>query len=165
MKPTEQPKILAFVCNWCAYAGSDLVGVSRIQYPGNVRLIRVMCTGRVNHGFLLKAFLKGADGLLVSGWHIGDCHYLEGNVRCKTVIEETREILRLLGIDERRLRLKWISASEGAAFAEEIHDFVEQLKTLGKPEYSIEDWIPLELKIEYWIFKVRLRRDQLKKRS
>ncbi len=141
MASAEKPKILAFVCNWCAYAGADLAGVSRIQYPSNVRLIRVMCTGRINHGFLLRAFLKGADGLLVSGWHIGDCHYLEGNVRCQKVIEETWEILRLLGIDERRLRLKWISASEGAAFAEEIHNFVQLLKTL-KPELNIENWKP-----------------------
>ena len=140
MATDRQPSILAFVCNWCAYAGADLAGVSRIQYPPYVRLIRVMCTGRVNHGFLLKAFLNGADGLLVSGWHIGDCHYLEGNVRCQKVIEETWEILRLLGIDDRRLRLKWISASEGAAFAEEIHHFVELLKELGeKPEYTIEN--------------------------
>jgi F420-non-reducing hydrogenase iron-sulfur subunit len=132
MSSAKQPNILAFVCNWCAYAGADLAGVSRMQYPTNVRLIRVMCTGRVNHGFLLKAFLKGADGVLVSGWHIGDCHYLEGNVRCQKVIEETWEMLRLLGIDERRLRLKWISASEGAAFAEEIRSFVQLLKELGE---------------------------------
>jgi F420-non-reducing hydrogenase iron-sulfur subunit len=131
MSSSEQPKILAFVCNWCAYAGADLAGVSRMQYPTNVRLIRLMCTGRVNHGFLLKAFLKGADGVLVSGCHIGDCHYLEGNVKCQKVIEETWEMLRLLGVDERRLRLKWISPSEGAAFAEEIRSFVQLLKELG----------------------------------
>jgi F420-non-reducing hydrogenase iron-sulfur subunit len=110
-----------------------------MQYPTNVRLIRLMCTGRVNHGFLLKAFMKGADGILVSGWHIGDCHYLEGNVRCQKVIAETRELLGLLGIDERRLQLKWISASEGAAFAEEVRSFVELLKELGG--ISIENWI------------------------
>ncbi len=131
MSCSEQPKIVAFVCNWCAYAGADLAGVSRMQYPPNVRLIRLMCTGRVNHAFLLNAFLKGADGVLVSGCHIGDCHYLEGNVRCQKVIEETWEMLRLLGVDERRLRLKWISASEGAAFAEEIRSFVRFLKELG----------------------------------
>jgi F420-non-reducing hydrogenase iron-sulfur subunit len=131
MSSWEQPKIVAFVCNWCAYAGADLAGVSRMQYPTNVRLIRLMCTGRVNHAFLLKAFLKGADGVLVSGCHIGECHYLEGNVKCQKVIEETWEMLRLLGVDERRLRLKWISASEGAAFAEEIRSFVQLLTELG----------------------------------
>ena len=131
MSSWEQPKIVAFVCNWCAYAGADLAGVSRTQYPANVRLIRLMCTGRVNHAFLLKAFIQGADGVLVSGCHIGECHYLEGNVKCQKVIEETWEMLRLLGVDERRLRLKWISASEGAAFAEEIRSFVQLLKELG----------------------------------
>jgi F420-non-reducing hydrogenase iron-sulfur subunit len=151
-KSHTEPNIIAFVCNWCAYAGADLAGVSRMQYPTNVRLIRLMCTGRVNHGFLLKAFLKGADGILVSGWHIGDCHYLEGNVRCQKVIEETWELLRLLGIDERRLQLKWISASEGAAFAEEIRLFVELLTEMGG--ISIENW---RLKNEYLMNSVCLK--------
>jgi F420-non-reducing hydrogenase iron-sulfur subunit len=136
MSNADKPKIVAFVCNWCAYAGADLAGVSRMQYPPNVRLIRLMCTGRVNTGFLLKAFTAGADGVLVSGWHIGDCHYLEGNKKCQKVVEETWEIMRLLGIDDRRLRLKWVSASEGALFAAEIQSYVELLKELGENPLS-----------------------------
>jgi Fe-S oxidoreductase/coenzyme F420-reducing hydrogenase delta subunit len=133
MEEYLKPRILAFVCHWCAYAGADLAGVSRLQYPSHVRLIRVMCTGRIHSGFLLEAFLQGADGVLVAGCHIGDCHYLEGNVKCQKVVEDTREYLRLLGIEEGRLRLKWISASEGAQFAAEVRDFTEYLTGLKAP--------------------------------
>jgi F420-non-reducing hydrogenase iron-sulfur subunit len=144
MSTSEEPRIVAFVCNWCAYAGADLAGVSRMQYPTHVRLIRVMCTGRLNHGFLLNAFDKGADGVMVSGWHIGDCHYLEGNKKCQKVVEETWEILKLLGIDTRRLHLKWVSASEGAIFAEEIRYFVQLIKDMGENPLSNKEMATLE---------------------
>jgi F420-non-reducing hydrogenase iron-sulfur subunit len=144
MSTSEEPRIVAFVCNWCAYAGADLAGVSRMQYPTHVRLIRVMCTGRLNHGFLLNAFDKGADGVMVSGWHIGDCHYLEGNKKCQKVVEETWEILKLLGIDTRRLHLKWVSASEGAIFAEEIRYFVQLIKDMGENPLSRTETATLE---------------------
>jgi len=141
MSLTDQPEIIAFVCHWCAYAGADLTGISRIQYPPNVRLVRLMCTGRIHPGFLITAFSQGAQGVLVSGCHIGDCHYLEGNVKCQKVIEDTWEYLRLLGIDERRLRVKWISASEGAEFAKEIQEFVQFLQGLReKPLADKRKW-------------------------
>jgi F420-non-reducing hydrogenase iron-sulfur subunit len=132
MSETFEPKIVAFVCNWCAYAGADLAGVGRMQYPTNIRLIRLMCTGRINHAFLLNGFLSGMDGVMVSGWHIGDCHYLGGNEKCQKVVEETRGVLRLLGADEQYLRLKWISASEGGIFADEVRSFTELIKKLGR---------------------------------
>lgn len=143
MAETPQPRILAFVCHWCAYAGADLAGVSRLQYPPHVRLVRVMCTGRIHAGFLLEAFLQGADGILVAGCHMGDCHYLEGNVKCQGVVEDTRNYLGLLGIEDERLRLKWISASEGAQFASEIKDFSAYLSTL--PENPLRRKRPLDI--------------------
>ena len=125
------PLIVAFVCNWCAYAGADYAGVSRIQYPPNVRLIRVMCSGRVEPAFILKAFEEGADGVLVGGCHEADCHYISGNLKARDRVEATGKILDLLGLGSDRLRLKWINANEGAAFAEEIAGFVDLLKRLG----------------------------------
>jgi F420-non-reducing hydrogenase iron-sulfur subunit len=125
------PKIVAFCCNWCSYAGADLAGVSRMQYPPNARVIRIMCTGRLEPEFVLRAFELGADGVLVAGCHIGDCHYVSGNERAQEKIAMTAELLDVLGIDRKRLRLEWISASEGRKFADTMKDFVEKLRELG----------------------------------
>jgi F420-non-reducing hydrogenase iron-sulfur subunit len=128
---TFQPKIVAFACNWCSYAGADLAGVSRIQYPPTTRVIRVMCSGRVSPMFILEALRGGADGVLVTGCHSGDCHYISGNERAETNIAMARELLDLLGIEPQRLRLEWISAAEGARFAEVVNEFTEQVRELG----------------------------------
>ena len=141
------PEILAFTCNWCAYAGADYAGVSRIQYPPNVRVIRVMCSGRVEPSFILRAFEEGADGVLVGGCHEADCHYISGNLKARDKIEGTKELLSLLGLGADRLRIKWVNANEGEAFAAEITDFTEVLKGLGpnplkkakKPKAAVPD--------------------------
>jgi len=125
---TEEPKIVAFCCNWCAYAGADLAGVSRIQYPSNIRIIRLMCTGRMEPVFMLRAFEWGADGVLVSGCHPGDCHYISGNERAEEQVEKTKQLMKILGMDPERLLLKWVAASEGPQFAETVRDFVEKLR-------------------------------------
>ena len=126
-----QPKIIAFACNWCSYAGADLAGVSRIQYPPTTRVIRVMCSGRVSPMFILEALRGGADGVLVTGCHLGDCHYITGNEKAVHNVELARSLLGLLGIESQRLRLEWISAAEGARFAEIVREFTEQVRELG----------------------------------
>ncbi len=126
-----EPRIVAFCCNWCAYAGADLAGVSRFQYPSNIRIIRVMCSGRVEPSFILNAFDLGADGVLVAGCHKGDCHYLTGNDKAEGKIEQTRKLMDILGLEQERLRLEWISASEGLRFSEVMREFVEELKKRG----------------------------------
>ncbi len=126
-----EPRILVFACNWCSYAGADLAGVSRIQYPPTVRIIRVMCSSRVDPTFVLKAFLNGADGVLVAGCHLGDCHYIEGNYNAEKRIKNTVQALKHLGFETKRFRLEWISASEGAKFAKAVSEFSEQIKELG----------------------------------
>ena len=125
------PEILAFLCNWCSYAGADLAGTSRISYPTNVRSVRVMCSGRVDPSFILNAFSTGIDGVLVSGCHPGDCHYISGNLKAEKNVKSTKKILKLLGLGSERLRLEWISASEGQKFADVITDFTSELKRLG----------------------------------
>jgi F420-non-reducing hydrogenase iron-sulfur subunit len=126
----QNPRIIAFCCNWCSYAGADLAGISRIQYPPNVRIIRMMCSGRIEPNFILRALELGADGVLVTGCHPGDCHYISGNLEAERRVRKTWEILKILGIDEIRLRLEWISASEGQKFAEVINDFTSQIKNV-----------------------------------
>lgn len=126
-----EPRIIAFACNWCSYAGADLAGVSRIQYPPTTRVIRVMCSGRVSPMFILEALRAGADGVLVTGCHLGDCHYISGNEKAVHNIELARSLIELLGIEPQRLRLEWISAAEGARFAEVIHEFTDQVRALG----------------------------------
>jgi len=126
------PEILVFCCNWCSYAGADLAGVSRFQYPPNMRIVRVMCSGRIEPSFVLKALKNGADGVLISGCHIGDCHYISGNEYTKERFERLHSIIiKQLGIDGRRVRLEWISASEGRRFADLITEFTNQIKELG----------------------------------
>ena len=125
------PNIIVFACNWCSYAGADTAGVSRIQHQQHFRIIRVMCSGRIQPGFVLRALEKGADGVLVSGCHFGDCHYVFGNERAVEQFEKTKSVIKLLGLEEGRLRLEWISAAEGARFAEIINEFTDQVRALG----------------------------------
>ncbi|MEM2925776.1 MAG: hydrogenase iron-sulfur subunit [Methanocellales archaeon] len=124
---TVKPKILAFACNWCSYAGADLAGISRIQYPANVRIIRVMCSGRVDPLFVLEAFNSGVDGVLISGCHIGDCHYINGNIIAELRYNSLKALLKYIDIEPERLRLEWISAPEGEKFARVIKEFKDQL--------------------------------------
>lgn len=127
-----EPIIVAFCCNWCSYAGADLAGVSRFQYPPNIRVIRVMCSGRVDPSFVLKSLNNGADGVIVTGCHIGDCHYISGNEYTKDRFERLFNIIiNQLGVNEKRVRLEWISASEGKRFAEVITEFTNTIKKLG----------------------------------
>jgi F420-non-reducing hydrogenase iron-sulfur subunit len=126
-----KPKIVGFLCNWCSYAGADLAGVSRIQYPPNLRIVRVMCSGRVHPVFILEAFRSGADGVLVAGCHDGDCHYLTGNYKAQNRVLLLKRVLEQLGLEPERLRLEWISASEGDRFATVIKDMTEEIKKLG----------------------------------
>ena len=135
-KPAFDPRIVVFACNWCSYAGADTAGVSRIQHQPHFRMIRVMCSGRIQPGFVLRAFEKGADGVLVSGCHIGDCHYQFGNEKAIEQFDKTKSVVKMLGLEEGRLRLEWISAAEGARFAQIIDEFIEQLRTLGPSPLS-----------------------------
>lgn len=125
------PRIVVFACNWCSYAGADTAGVSRIQYSPNFRIIRTMCSGRVTPGMVLKAFKLGADGVLVSGCHLGDCHYIFGNYRAIENFERTQAIIKTLGLEEGRLRLEWVSAAEGPRFGQLIDEFVGEVTKLG----------------------------------
>jgi F420-non-reducing hydrogenase iron-sulfur subunit len=127
----EEVRILAFLCNWCSYAGADLAGVSRLQYPANVLDVRVMCTGTISPYFVIKAFQEGMDGVLIAGCHIGDCHYLKGNYMTAKRFGVLREALKFMGLEEGRIRLEWVSAAEGEKYAEVIRDFTEQIKALG----------------------------------
>jgi len=126
-----RPRIIAFLCNWCSYAGADLAGVSRIQYPASIRVVRVMCSGRVDPAFILEAFRSGADGVLVAGCHPGDCHYLSGNYKAQRRVLLLKRLLDQLGLEPERLRLEWISASEGERFATIVRDMTEELMKLG----------------------------------
>jgi coenzyme F420-reducing hydrogenase delta subunit len=126
-----EPKIIGFLCNWCAYAGADLAGVSRFQYPSNVRVIRVMCSGRVDPLFVVEMFLQGADGVFIGGCHLGDCHYLDGNFHAERKMKMLKKVLKGANINPVRLSLEWIAASEGERFAETMRSFTKQIKELG----------------------------------
>lgn len=127
-----EPKILGFLCNWCSYAGADLAGVSRIQYPTNIRVIRVMCSGRVDPAFVVEALIHGIDGVLVLGCHLGDCHYISGNENAYPRMDHLKNLLKQIGIDEERIMIHAISASEGKQFAELITEFTMKIKKLGE---------------------------------
>jgi F420-non-reducing hydrogenase iron-sulfur subunit len=135
--PEFEPKLIGFLCNWCTYAGSDMAGTSRFQYPPNLRVIRVMCSGRVDPTFLLKAFAEGADGVFVGGCHPGDCHYVAGNYKAERRIRLVQDLLEDLGIERERLLLRWISASEGERFATTVREFTETIKKLGPSPVKI----------------------------
>jgi F420-non-reducing hydrogenase iron-sulfur subunit len=133
-----EPKIIGILCNWCSYTGADLAGTARMKYPPNVMSVRVMCSGRVDPGFVLSAFKAGADGVLVCGCHPGDCHYVEGNYKCLRRVPLTKVLLKGMGIDPVRLRLEWVSASEGNRFQEVITDFTEQVRNIGP--LKLQEW-------------------------
>ncbi len=126
-----EPKIVGFLCRWCSYTGADLAGTSRVQYPSNVVAVRVMCSGRVDPTFVVKAFADGADGVLIAGCHPGDCHYLEGNYKAMRRVPMLKNLLSQFGIEPARLRLEWVSASEGEQFAALVKEFTEQVRALG----------------------------------
>ena len=126
-----EPKIIGFCCNWCAYAGADLAGIGRIQYPPNLRMIRVMCSGTIEPVYILEAFQKGADGVFIGGCHPGDCHYQAGNYKTMRKVILAKRLLSQLGISPNRLRLEWVSAAEGQRFAQVVTDFIEEVKELG----------------------------------
>lgn len=126
-----EPKIVAFFCNWCSYAAADLAGTSRMQYPPNVRTIRVMCSGRVSDFLILKAFALGADGVLVGGCHPGDCHYIKGNLSARRRVAGLKPFLKAIGISSDRLRLQWIGASEGKKMADTMSNFTETIRNLS----------------------------------
>ncbi len=126
-----EPVLIAFVCNWCTYTAADLAGTSRLVYPDNVRLVRVMCTGMVDTQYVIKAFLEGADAVLVSGCHPGDCHYLNGNYKARRRIKLLKQILPRFGIATQRLRLTWIGASDGIQFARTMTEFAAEIKKMG----------------------------------
>jgi F420-non-reducing hydrogenase iron-sulfur subunit len=129
--PSWEPRIVAFFCNWCTYTAADLAGVSRLRHAPNARIIRVMCSGRVDPQFILEAFARGADGVLLGGCHPGDCHYMEGNYKTLRRMELLKRMLAQFGIEEQRFRLEWISASEGERVKTVINEMTEQLRTLG----------------------------------
>lgn len=127
----REPRILAFLCNWCSYAGADLAGVSRIQYPPNVRVIRVPCSSRINPFFIVKAFQQGIDGVLVAGCHPGDCHYISGNFFARRKFAIIESLLEYLGIEKDRVQFAWVSAAEGARFAKVVKEVTEKVGRLG----------------------------------
>ncbi len=137
-----EPKIVAFFCNWCTYTAADLAGVSRLKHAPNARIIRVMCSGRVDPQFILDAFAKGADGVLIGGCHPGDCHYMEGNYKALRRMRLLKRMLKDMGIEEARFRLEWISASEGERVRSVVNEMVGHVKKLGPlgiPK-RIEEW-------------------------
>ncbi len=134
-----EPKILGFLCNWCSYAGADLAGVSRYQYPSNLRIVRVMCSGRIEPSMVLEMFIQGADGILIGGCHPGDCHYIEGNYYAENRVKLIKKLLKTAGTEPERLRLEWIAAAEGERFAETVRNFTNQIKEMGPSPVAGEE--------------------------
>ena len=131
MNKQLRPKIIVFTCNWCSYAGADLAGVSRLQIKPYFRIIRTMCSGRVDAELIIKAFHKGAWGVMVAGCHPGDCHYINGNYKTRRRIPLLKKMIKEFGIDQRRLKLEWISAGEGGRFQQKVNDFIVEITKLG----------------------------------
>ncbi len=129
--PDYEPRIVGFLCNWCSYAGADMAGTSRTSYAPNIRIIRVPCSGRVDPLFIVKAFQQGADGVLVAGCHPGDCHYSEGNYHARRRYAVMHKLMEYTGLEKDRVRLEWVSASEGAKWARVVNEFTETVKKLG----------------------------------
>lgn len=144
-----EPKIVAFLCNWCAYRGADLAGTSRFRYPPNVRAIRVMCSGSVDIVYVLKALLNGADGVLIAGCHLGNCHYQDGNYKAKRRIEILKTILHRVGIDKDRVWLRWIDASEGGLFRDTVCQMVDEIRAKG-PNPMRKSWKMWQKTIGEW---------------
>lgn len=134
-----EPKIVAFLCNWCSYAGADLAGVSRYQYPTNIRAVRVMCSTRISPHIVLELLKEGADGVMITGCHIGDCHYISGNYYTEKRVAMMKKLVELAGIDPGRVRLEWVSASEGEKFANVVTEFVNELKEIGPSPVGKDD--------------------------
>nr|MDO8133820.1 hydrogenase iron-sulfur subunit [Candidatus Njordarchaeum guaymaensis] len=132
-----EPLIVAFCCNWCSYAGADLAGTSRFEYPPNMRIIRVMCTGRIDPTFVLEALSMGADGVLVAGCHPGDCHYQKGNYMMEKRFSYIKRAVESIGMEPDRVRLEWISASEGGKFAALVREMTEQVRQLGPSPFRL----------------------------
>lgn len=126
-----EPKIVGFLCNWCSYTGADLAGTARIKYSPNIRSVRVMCSGRIEPTFIIKALYEGADGVLIAGCHPGDCHYQEGNYKALRRFKLLKKVLPDYGIEEDRIRLEWVAASEGERFAQIVDEFTDQIRSLG----------------------------------
>lgn len=132
-----EPLIIGFCCNWCSYAGADLAGVSRLQYPPNMRIVRVMCSGMVHPNLVIDALTKGADGVIICGCHIGDCHYLEGNLKAESRKDAIELLLEDFGLEPERFRLEWVSASEGPRFAEVMTEMTNTIRELGPSPYRV----------------------------
>jgi F420-non-reducing hydrogenase iron-sulfur subunit len=126
-----KPNLVGFLCYWCSYTGADLAGISRLKYPPNLKVVKVMCSSRVDPVFIIKALLDGADGVLVAGCHPGDCHYQKGNYYARRKMALTKQLLTTLGLEPERVRLSWISASEGPRFAQVVSEFTEHISGLG----------------------------------
>ena len=139
MEKEWEPKIIAFLCNWCSYAGADLAGVSRLQYPPSLRIIRVPCSGRVSANMILEALKAGADGVLVSGCHPGDCHYISGNLYARRRFAILKNFLEFVGIEPDRINFSWVSASEGEQFAEVAREVTERVKRLGPARRLVKE--------------------------
>jgi len=151
-----EPKILGFLCNWCSYAGADLAGVSRIQYPTNIRVIRVMCSGMVDPVFIAEAFIRGIDGVLVLGCHLGDCHYISGNYETELKMKMLRRVLDFINFSD-RFRLDWVSASEGNKFAQLVREFTEHIRKLGPSPIKDKQIIDNLKAIKNTLFDTKLR--------
>ena len=134
-----EPKIIAFLCNWCTYAGADLAGTSRMQYPPNIRIIRLMCSGAVDPLYILKALMDGADGVLIGGCHPGDCHYMSGNYKARRRFVLLKSILKTLGMEDERVWVRWVSASEGQKFADTMTEMTKAIKEMG-PNPMSKKW-------------------------
>lgn len=130
-KSNFEPSIIGFFCNWCTSSAADLAGTARLQYPPNVKPIRVMCTGFIDPVYIIRALLEGADGVIIGGCHPGDCHYINGNFKARRRVAMIKTILKTLGLDDRRVRIEWISASEGKRFADVMTEFTEYIRKLG----------------------------------
>jgi F420-non-reducing hydrogenase iron-sulfur subunit len=139
-KKTFEPKIVAFLCNWCSYAGADLAGVSRFQYPTNIRVIRVPCSGRINPLYIIRALQNGFDGVLISGCHPGDCHYISGNLFARRKFALMKKFLDYIGIEPERIQFSWVSAAEGIRFAKIIEKITKEIKQLGPLTYFVKDF-------------------------
>jgi len=138
---TYEPKIVAFLCNWCSYRAADLAGTSRMKYPANIRMVRVMCSGRVDPAFVLRAISKGADGVMIAGCHPGECHYQEQNYKTMRRFEMLKQTLLGFGMEEKRIRLQWASAAEGGVLAQAIRDMVDDIRALGPMNWP-GNWAP-----------------------
>jgi len=135
----NDPRIVAFLCHWCTYTGADLAGTTRLQYPPGIRIIHLMCSGAIDVVYVLKAILDGADGVLIGGCHPGDCHYQTGNLKARRRIALLKNIMETLGLDKERVRLRWISASEGRLFAETVREYSDTLESMGSNTLA-DEW-------------------------